>query len=115
MVMSSIDQDVAVTQYKWHLVDDLPCQLNDATGPILDDLDGIFDLQAEARAIAKIFANGVSVITDDDQKILNPGHLQSLDDVQQNRFIAHLDHRLRQFRREFSHASPATGGKKDGL
>ena len=47
--------------------------LDDAAGPILNNLSRVFDLQAEASAVAKIISDRFGVITDNDQEVLNSG------------------------------------------
>jgi len=44
-----------------------------ATSSILYNLRRVFDLQAEAGAVAKIVSDRIGVITDDDQEVLNSG------------------------------------------
>ena len=57
------------------MTDEVARELDNATGPILNNLSRVFDLQAEAGAVAKIISDRVGVITDDDQEVLNSGNV----------------------------------------
>src|SRR5205807_5248182 len=81
----------------------------------LHSLGRVLDVDLVTGAIAKKILHRIRAITHNDKKLAHSSVAQSFDDVLQDRFAAHFDHRFGKIGRELAHARPATGCEQNRL
>src|SRR5207249_9501723 len=106
-VVRRINQNIAVAQDEWAVSDKITGKIDNATGPILHCLRCILNADAPARTISEKIPHSVSVIANNYEDLVDSRVAQSFDDVLQDWFAAHYDHRFGNFGRQFTHARPA--------
>src|SRR5207247_3594615 len=90
-------------------------EIDNASGSILHNLRRILDFDVVTGAVAEKILHRVGAITDDHEKFTYTCIAQSFDDVPQNRFAAHFNHRFGEIDRELTHTSAAPGCQQDCL
>src|SRR5438093_1432206 len=106
-VVRRINQNIAVAQDEWAVSDKITGKIDNATGPILHCLRCILNADAPARTITEKIPHSVSVIANNYEDLVDSRVAQSFDDVLQDWFAAHYDHRFGNFGRQFAHARAA--------
>lgn len=109
------DQNVAISQQKRRVADKILRDFRRFARAVLDKLPAKGNVRAEFLAVAEIIFNHVRAKTSDDENLFDPRRYDSGDDVFQNRFALHAEHRLGQLVGEFPHARAFAGGEDDGF
>jgi len=109
------DEDVAVSQQKRQVADEILRKFRRLARAVLDKLPAKGNVRAEFFAVAEMSFDHVRAPAGDDENLADARRDDACDDVFEDRSALHAEHGLGQRVGEFPHARAFAGGEDDGF